>query len=819
MDIQSYILDHWKSKMDARHPVLVIYDKDGVYQDLLPLAKESGIYVVDTTNGILHSRLIASRVWCNELSLDSDARLIIYRKEAIPSNNRSWIEDPFAAFVQSGVLFPLGPQDSYENLCKAFLPAKTKELDQLFNTGSTSFNMINALLDGAAYPELEQLTGGKSVIEITTGVLTISDSPNTKWLKEWERFAEIQFPGLDASNLNEKEVQQKLWTYLLFSEFVFDLPEKLPANLNSIPIAPIEMKDKIYLICDKLRNQNSLREVYVRQSNKIAQQLDLASIFAKFKHLGDRVTFCFENSVEYDRFIDALKEGNAVEARALWDKNDKGVWSQEDPEVNAFWKLSEYALSLVDCVYRGIETDNGTLDKFVTWYANSGCIADNAFRKYHTKRSGEASLPEQVKQLTELVNAKYRDFTERGVSEYQRLISQLKDFPNLRNQGCIQYVYPALQQGKRVVLAFVDAFRYEMGKSFADGVNRSFKDRVTCEPKISYLPSVTRFGMANHLGDISAEVQNGKLNPVIDSESIVSPEDRIKFLKKKTGVEIQDVRLEDFDDTTIDSSVRLLVIRSTGIDTAGEKEKLSGLPSMEHEITRLSKAINECKRLKFDTAVIVADHGFMIQPKFNTGDLISKPSGSNIILEESRLIVGNLNDTPDTLSFAPADLDVNVAAMKMCYAKNYTIFTKGEVYYHEGLSLQENVVPIITVNLQEDKKKSDFRITLAYKGSQTGTVYNCRALIDINTQFDDLFSDDAHVKITVTGDEGKPIGSPEGKFYNEVTSLVDIPAGVTQFRQPISIDEEYHGSTLTVTVYDANTNATLTKITLNYEND
>jgi len=48
----------------------------------------------------------------------------------------------------------------------------------------------------------------------------------------------------------------------------------------------------------------------------------------------------------------------------------------------------------------------------------------------------------------------------------------------------------------------VDASEYEMGKNFAQSIEKRFKDRVKYEPKISYLPSVTRFGMANHLNNI-----------------------------------------------------------------------------------------------------------------------------------------------------------------------------------------------------------------------------------------------------------------------------------------------------------------------------
>ena len=818
MDIQGYILDHWQAKMKPETPVIIIYDKEGVYYDLLPIAIEKGFKVIDTTKGALHARLAASRFWCNELSIDKNAQMIIYRQRSMPSNNRSWVEEPFACFMKSACIFPYGPQDTYENICRTFLPSKQQELDKLFANGSTSFNMINALLDGAAYPELEQLTSGKSISEIAVGLLSLDECTSMSWQKEWKVLAEVQFPQLDSTGHSLREVQNKLWAYLLFSEFVFDLPGTLPENLKSVPMAPIEMKEKVYMICDKLRNRINLRETYVRVANKISKQLNLSEAFVKAKHLGERVTFNFENSVEYNRFIDYIKAGDIHEATRLISKNESGVWYQEEQEVSNYWKLAQYIVNLMLCINNGINTD-GTLANLVEWYSNVGYVADNAFRKFHTDKLGMLHLPKQADELTTIINKHYREFTERGVKAYQQFITDKNEYPTLKNQGYIQFVKPALRNGKRVVFVMVDAFRFEMGKTFAMSIERSFMERVECLPRISYLPSITRFGMAYHFEDISVKNIQGKLQPFIGEQMVSTPEDRIAWLKADVDVEVQDFRIEDFNPAKVNEGTRLLVVRSVSIDSAGEKEKLNGLATMEREQIRMAKLLDDCKRLKFDEAIIVTDHGFMIQPSFNVGDLINKPKGSDISIEESRVIAGNLNDSNDTLSLTPAQLGDNMEVMKLSYAKDYTVFTRGEVYYHEGLSLQENVVPIITVKLQEDKKRQSFQVTLSYKGKNGGTIFSRRPLIDINTTFADLFADDVIMKLKVTGDNDSDIGEAEDRFYDSVTGLIRIPSGATNVRQLINIRDEYYGNTVTITALDAETNTTLSTLRLNFEND
>lgn len=108
---------------------------------------------------------------------------------------------------------------------------------------------------------------------------------------------------------------------------------------------------------------------------------------------------------------------------------------------------------------------------------------------------------------------------------------------------------------------------------------------------------------------------------------------------------------------------------------------------------------------------------------------------------------------------------------------------------------------------------------LKYKGNTVGMVYTRRPLIDIDIHQDDLFADAVNIRLTMANPEGKLIGQPNGKFYDEVTQIVQIPSGVTQYRQPMVIDEDFEGDSIVVTALDANTNATLSTLKLNFEND
>lgn len=94
MDIQGHIIDVWIGKTSKEHPIITIYDPEGKYYSLLPLVAERGVQVIDTTRELIHHREAACDYWMNELAQNEDARLLIYRKSAVPKDKKR-VYDPF----------------------------------------------------------------------------------------------------------------------------------------------------------------------------------------------------------------------------------------------------------------------------------------------------------------------------------------------------------------------------------------------------------------------------------------------------------------------------------------------------------------------------------------------------------------------------------------------------------------------------------------------------------------------------------------------------------------------------------------------------
>ena len=131
MDIQGHIIDVWIGKTSKEHPIITIYDPEGKYYSLLPLVSERGVQVIDTTRELIHHREAACDYWMNELAQNEDARLLIYRKSAVPKDKER-VYDPFIGMthpktaqksVHEGFVHPLRlPPQGLENGTLSILP-------------------------------------------------------------------------------------------------------------------------------------------------------------------------------------------------------------------------------------------------------------------------------------------------------------------------------------------------------------------------------------------------------------------------------------------------------------------------------------------------------------------------------------------------------------------------------------------------------------------------------------------------------------------------------------------------------------------------
>ncbi len=817
MDIQTHIIDHWKGCLARDHSqVLTVYDPIGRYHSLLEDVVSAGITVVDTTIPPMQAYQAALDAW-RKIENEPESLVIIYRKKPRPVDDEEKILEPYYAFSQTGYLFPHGPNDDFANICKVYLPNKTAEIDALIAENNLNFDTVNNLQEGASYPTLENLTHGEGVQEIVVNFLALNSVSDTSWLGEWKRLANAHFPGMNTEGITLRDCQDNAWRYLLFSEFVLDLPLELPETLSTVPKATALQKDLIYSICQKIRNSVDMRDLYVEKANVTAKDYNLASLFSGADDLGAIVTFSFENRVEYDRLIELLRNRKIEEAKTLMAKNRQSIWFDADEDTQTFWKIAHYAVSLIGLTSKGTpEFEN--FDSIIEWYAKEGYTVDQNFRKFCHEINQDYDLP-QLEKLTKLTVTAYQEFTERIVEIYQRLIEEngFSQVNFIRNQKAFDtYVSLELESGKKVMLVLVDGMRFEMGKELSDSC-KSYES-VECAAELSFIPSNTLFGMAALMPNAGEKmklvVRNNELVPELDGQVLKTPDERFNYIKSQLpGKVIIDAPLENegYREVEIPENLNLMVVRSLGIDGAGERFKTVGAGQMEQEMKALNKLLKWAKVNHFDTAFLMADHGYMLQRKFRQGDKVEKPIGSDIVLSERRCIAGNLNDSPETISLTPEQIGIKADVFKFAFPKGYGVYVANKTYFHEGLSLQENIVPVVKVVLQKRQEDNQITYSITYR-DETVRIYRPRLTLRATAPI--LFAGDVHVRLEIKDPTGNIRGRvSESEAYNEIDDTITLHVG-EDVKVPVEIDGYMEGK-LIVSMINADNRQLLTKLELN----
>lgn len=822
MDIQGFIIDSWESRLSDMHPILTVFDREGIYHALLEGAEEGGMIVVDTTIQTMAAYEKMSAAW-DAIKENPETRVLIYRNCPRPADENAKRNDPYYSYAQTGEIFPEGAKDTLLHICHRFLPSKTKEIEDLHRNGTLTFENVNNLQEDSKYPILKGLTKGDSLIEIVIGLLGLETVTNLKWLPEWRRLANTHFPGMNTSGTPTlKEVQDRIWTYLLFSEFELDLPGQLPESLSSVPKAGESQKIEIFEITKRIRNTVDMRDNYVEAAEKVASDLNLEHLFINSDDLGDIVTFAFENRVEYDRFAKYLELRQLRDAEELWEKNKKDIWYSAEKETQNFWNIAKSAVDLFNAVEKGIAPVQNRAE-LIDWYVEDGYKADLTFRHFLSQsKQCQYPLP-QIHKIADLVDNTYRNYCDRMVSLYQDYTTS--DGVNTgsisMNLGSFdRLIRPLLKKKKRIAMIMADAFRYEMGMEFHSMIKSRFP-KSECGASMAYLPTVTRFGMAALLPDaestLALKAVDGKLQPFLKNKLTDIPERRIEYIKSFVGesVKVYDVLLENFNPQDITSDVQLLIVRSNKIDGACESCDAQGLGTMELEVRSLVQRMEHLRNLGFDEAFVFADHGYMLQPGFNAGDKIEKPVGNDIVLSERRCIAGNLNQSEDTIQFTPSDLGITATFPKIAFAKGFGVFEAGKAYFHEGLSLQENIVPIVHITLSSEKKeKRVATYHLDYKGQSSGTVHIQRPIIGVEALTAELFGETLRVRMEIRNAAGAIAGEVVASdYFDDNTGILTIPA-CEKIKQPIELHDGLIGD-IVITLLDPDSNVTLASLLLN----
>ncbi len=829
MKIRDYIRNEVFANRAERAGCLVIYDPKRRYREIVSTLSSASHRVIDAGLSIIEQRE-AAMSGLAELGAGKIHQLIIWVPAIPPSSDEDRQRDPFSVFGRIGAEFPVGDGDDYASICRKANPDHVVEINRLFSEGEPTLDTIDALDKGETWPQLKTLLQVNSPKEIFVALLSPNPSQeaalkkDTAWASEAREFV-IRSLGLKLKTKasTRQAIADELWQTILFSEFVFDSIADLPATLSAVPRAEIQARGLVFDVCDELRKHQDHIDKYLTNAFLVQKALALPERVREIQKLGHRDTFPFEERHYLGEFVNCLVGGQIDHAREILESRRDSIWLSDESRL-AEWTVAERVLDLSEVTANRPVPKFASLEEIVLGYASSWREIDRRYRELEQSVAESQEEHDGLDRLVTEARSAYSKLAERLQAEFIRLVED-EGWPAsgariLRNaQVFDREVGPLLDKGQRVAYFLVDSLRYELAVELEKQLSDNHTVRLL--PVCAQLPTYTEVGMASLMPGaetaLSLALKDGTLVTMLNGSSATTPAARFAFLKSKKGDLCQDMELDDLirqKKLRVDN-IRLLVVRTRDIDTIAHGTPHQVLELIPALIRQIIRGINKVEAAGFQRAVIATDHGFILVHEEKAGNLAHQPAG-NWLVEKARCFLGEGYADSANLVFKRDHVGIRGEFIDYAVPKALVPYTRGNLYFHEGLSLQECVLPCLSLDLKPRAKKQALpSLHMSYRQGKTDKITSRRPVMDISWPSLDMYDQDYEIEITVevTDSKGNVVGTVgSGPTVNLATHGVRIRPG-----QAISVGlrmEDNFSGTFTVRALDPATQVIISDLSL-----
>lgn len=778
---------------------LVVYDPAGHYQDVCKGLADEKLLVVDTSKSSIESRVAAMQGLRDVIDRQL-AGILVYVPAKAPESDEERQADPFAPIAAAGAIFPEGDGDSFESLCLKAKPDHTAAIRAIFGQdASPSFAVVDAIGGGLGWPNLRALLAVESARDILFALLAPNDAQQAALKASDSWVTEARDLLRDSMGLSLKtrgktwdSVANELWRFVLFSDFVFDLPEALPASLADVPRAETQAKPLIEDLCDRLRNDRRTQSAYIDRAEEIEKELNLFNLFGGWPNLGNRDTFPFEERTFLGRAIECILRDDIDHVRSISERHQQSVWTGKG-ESRAQWDLIKSATDLLqtcDDMERQLSDNARSLEVLLAFYVNSLREADRLHREFEQAVSDSdwQDVHGVMTPVVQMVRKHYGKLVEKVQVIFTRHVAQ-SGWPvagQLSNADVFdRIVAPKLQKnGHKVAYFMIDALRYELGVA----LERQLTDdgQVEVQAAMAQLPSITPVGMASLLPGAGQQlrIKNGEQGfmPMLGDQVVDTVAQRMDVFRKKYGQRFEEGRLEDYVRGRFNFSPEtdLLVLRAVEIDSHFENHPDTAPTEITNALKRIRVAIHKLKERGFHEVVIATDHGFFMNTHAGAGDVCTKPAGNWIGIHE-RCALGDGAGDGNHLVVSAEKMGIRGDFAKFAAPHSLAAYRSGLLYYHGGISLQECVVPVIIMQLKASIQPTLHKasVSMGYKNGAKA-ITTRMPVIDLTVETTDIFSteNDFEILLEAHNSKGDVVGEAKaGGAVNPATGTLTLKPG------------------------------------------
>lgn len=607
------------------------------------------------------------------------------------------------------------------------------QIDQLLASPNIGYSDIVGLLagdrgSGASGSLLEVIYNAKDNAVLIASWL-VSDSKDADVV---EKGANSELRELLASRLGLEldenfelaDARRKTCRYVLLGEFRNDLKGEPPASLNLVEQPTSRQLELVLEVAKEFREHHS--EAYVEIADGIEQELHLRTLGIAPETLGRIDTFRFEEESLLEYVGQRIEAGDFRAALEIVEHRRLSFWAlhrlQRQEQWQAYGIAAQLGLAVAE-VAKELPDQKKTAIHWIEGYV----AKDGWYRVDLLHRRLESTLSAMTETIaSEKVIHRVRQDYERLVDRMTAgFIAAFKDsgwsIPGVLHQTEV-YSKQVETTGERVCFILVDALRYEMGIELKGLLESA--EQLSIEPAVASIPTITPIGMASLMPGVDKSfsvVECGReLGAKIESSVAGSLNDRKKIWKGRVP-DVVDLELDkvlSHSASQLEKRIAgapLVVVRSVEIDAMGEGgNTFLARQVMDTAINNVARAIKRLATMGISKFVVAADHGHLFIHERDESERIEKPGGEQASLHR-RCWAGRGGSTPPgTVRVTASQLGYD-SDLDFVFPTNNSVFKAGGdlSYHHGGLSLQELLIPVLSVRMPSVAKQSTTRIDVS----------------------------------------------------------------------------------------------------------
>lgn len=505
--------------------------------------------------------------------------------------------------------------------------------------------------------------------------------------------------------------------WALAVEYVDDLKRPpIAARLQPARSLPRPVIDGCRALATHLRERH--KEFYRRTADETEALLRDEVEAAKAEDLGKIDTFRFEEDKVLLGAIEAVGRGDWEAASSWASARDLGAtfWLRDDPTRRSAWLLLADSARLGSAIRSaGPSLDaRGDMERAIDRYVTLGAAVDRAHRHLEQRRAALLYPPlpefESLRAGLDRLRNLWRDWADRWAIDFNALCKARGFLPDPSHQQRTLFddvVRPLAQEAGTTALLLIDGFRFEMAEELYATLTDTPATTVQLRARLAELPTVTEVGM-NVLAPVA---DRGRLRPTLSDGTVLGfstgefrvsdPESRKRAMHDRVGgstcplLSLEEVVTRET--TSLKQAIArasLVIVHSDEIDRAGERGL--GPTAFDQMLQKLRAGWRLLRDAGVRRFVLTADHGFLL---VDEGARAALPHGRKIDPKRRHVFSSVAADHPGEVRVPLAELGYD-SGEQLMFPETTAIFDTGRRptgYVHGGNSLQERVIPVLTL--------------------------------------------------------------------------------------------------------------------------